>query len=1639
MSTFRPILLLQTELISRSGRFMRDCPLGLSRAQDKNGCPIHRSGPTSRSTLHIPMAYWERSKIVKGAIATSNFSTVLERGHTVSRKFASFALSLAMGMVVFGSIAIGQTLPLKGPGLGNLSYTDAELFSEISVIDWNTSTYTNGIPQKQYTIEGKTSPQKPYGTNVGIMLNGYFLTMFAPDSGQATGGFLLYDVSDPRNIKLVKTIYEPKTRTAEFREPHAFGVSKINGKDYVAVPSIKGVEFWDFTDINDIKQVKKLELPGVNGGDYENVNWQMWWQAPYLYIASASRGLFIVDARDPANAKLADRGGKLNPIPIGSLGGFRIGPIFAMGNHMLLSSMETTAGFASLDISDPLNPVLIATKTTLPKYYATCFNGKKLYTSGRDATGKFAGYELTDVRTIKIENENTSVAEGLYCASQDNNLIIGAQRRIIKYDVSDPARYVEIGRSAAAVETTTEHPDLGQVAMFGNLVFVGSDHGYNTAFRPHQKNPDTAKPAVIATSPVNGAQHQAVTSRIGFGLSDSILPETVNSTNFIVRPKGGTQILGTFSLQLGMINFSPNEPLKLSTEYEVVLKANGLKDFAGNGIAHDYILNFKTGDEAAPTSYVNRWPLIDSLIDIASSNDGIASGADKYAENGLDMRGRTGGVPLEDDTVAEILGSTATVSFRIKTSQFGSNSQWAAPGIFGRDQVNGTSDVFWGWIDASGYLNLSVGNRTTTNPGTRSSTAINDGQWHEVAMTRNAETGVQTMHVDGIKTTSNSTVGVLGIANKLQRLGQIEGSPVAFDGILSDVRVYPRVLSDTEIRTVFNSEQTVLAPQSTNKPVSLTPADLGLSGSQYIWNFGDGSNPIITSSSNPTATYTYPLPGNYTISVTAVAPDGSETTQAFIQSVSNPRTVVPPIHTSNIIGSGNFVYALNPDSGTVTQIDASTQKKTWEIKVGIEPKTLAFDQNGNIWTTVQGEDKLVRINPMTKELVSFPLDYGSAPYGVVFTRDGNGLVTLAGKSILAVFNPFTGDLLTQIALPGGDVRGIAVSGDSKFAYLTRFRSKMTQAEVYKVDLNTRIVSTIPLYVDTKTRRSEAAAPGVANYLNQIVISPDGMRAILPSKKDNIVDGRFRNNIDLRPDTTVRSILSQLDLLAGKEVFSEQIDFNNRAPARAAVFAPSGNYIFVAQMESNSVEIVDPYKGAVIGSVDGVGNTPHGLYLDDKNNRLYVNSFLDRAVTVHDVSKVLSGIDFLTPAPTLIPTVLTEPLAANMLAGKKVFYNAADPRMSNEGYISCASCHVDGDSDNMVWDFTQRGEGLRRTISLQGHGLSTSTGGKLHWTANFDELQDFEKDIRDEFGGVGFLSPADYQSTIDPLGNKKAGLSQELDNVASYIASLKTIPRSPHRNAQGCLTAAAISGKAIFDKKQCSTCHVDAIQGDGSRHDVGTIQLSSGTGSGNPLSGSGFDTPSLYGLWQSSPLFHNGQADSLSDVFLKALLPSVTKEAEATDNTLSNGAQIASCASCSGGKIVKWIGGANSGALMFNAVSVPKSGAYNITISYINGDTSRSAQISVNGDDPIAMSFPKTGSWGGAVGTKSISLRLVSGANTIRISNPTSTAPDIDKIVVTSGPNVSPQHGGSVDSTETANLVAYIQSIDGAASCAATLR
>jgi cytochrome c peroxidase len=271
-----------------------------------------------------------------------------------------------------------------------------------------------------------------------------------------------------------------------------------------------------------------------------------------------------------------------------------------------------------------------------------------------------------------------------------------------------------------------------------------------------------------------------------------------------------------------------------------------------------------------------------------------------------------------------------------------------------------------------------------------------------------------------------------------------------------------------------------------------------------------------------------------------------------------------------------------------------------------------------------------------------------------------------------------------------------------------------------------------------------------------------------------------------------------------------------------------------------------------------------MVLNGEATRLFVHNFMGRSVSVFDVRDLITARGNAAPLLAEVATIVAEKrLTPQGVVGKRIFYNAADPRMSRDKYMSCASCHLDGDQDGQVWDFTQVGEGFRNTISLLGKaGMGH---GRLHWTANFDEIQDFENDIRHFAGGTGFMSDEDFAATSDPLGPAKAGLSAELDALAAFLTSFDRVPDSPYRSPDGSLTATGVSGRMVFVDQGCAVCHAGTNFTDGRRSDVGTLQPHSGAGHGQPLPGVGFDTPTLRGVWATAPYLHDGSAATLREV------------------------------------------------------------------------------------------------------------------------------------------------------------------------------
>jgi large repetitive protein len=637
---------------------------------------------------------------------------------------------------------------------------------------------------------------------------------------------------------------------------------------------------------------------------------------------------------------------------------------------------------------------------------------------------------------------------------------------------------------------------------------------------------------------------------------------------------------------------------------------------------------------------------------------------------------------------------------------------------------------------------------------------------------------------------------------------------------------------------------------------------------EYRWDFGDGT-PRTEWLPESTVGYVYQGAGAFTVLVQV-----RHATQG-LASATKPLVVrlppAPPATASSPIlvhVARREVWVANPDHGGIGVLDADLFGLLAEIDSGEHPSSLALDPFGQVWVNSQGEDVIRRVDPVSRSITAeIDLGYGARPVALVFDAMGHGYVALAGPGQVQRFDPGLAELGPALEI-GPSVEAFAVSADASALYVSRLVSRGDSGTVWRIGLPAfDQTEPIALTLDTSSPDSGTAARGLPNYVAALALTEDGDNLWYGAKKDNLLRGLFREGQPLTFETTMRSLVGRIDAGSLDELAPRRMDLDDAGRVSALLLAPGSSHLFAAQETNNRVLVLDPWNRRELTQLP-VGRAPRGLAFDPVERRLFVQNFLSRSVSVFAVGDQLD--DGASPVESLgsFPSASWEPLDDEVLRGKRVFYNAADARMAQDGYFSCAACHLDGRNDGQVWDFTQLGEGLRNTTSLLGNaGMGR---GLLHWSGNFDEVQDFETPIRNLFGGFGFMDDADYfaDGRDHPLGPTKAGFSEDLDALAAFLTSLDRDDRSPYREPDGSLSAEGAAGRALFEQLACHRCHAGEAFTDspqGYRHDVGTLTAASGGRLDEELLA--LDTPSLRGLFASAPYLHDGSAESLEEVLL----------------------------------------------------------------------------------------------------------------------------------------------------------------------------
>ncbi|MCO6435859.1 MAG: LEPR-XLL domain-containing protein [Phycisphaerae bacterium] len=263
---------------------------------------------------------------------------------------------------------------------------------------------------------------------------------------------------------------------------------------------------------------------------------------------------------------------------------------------------------------------------------------------------------------------------------------------------------------------------------------------------------------------------------------------------------------------------------------------------------------------------------------------------------GLEFDGVDDYIHLNED-LSPTLGGTATVSAWIRTTQTGAPQSYYSPSIIGNEQSGGTNDIRWGFIDNQGRIGMGVGNDT----GARSAEAVNDGEWHHVAFTRNADTGEVAVYVDGeLSSTFAGTAGTF--QSPLFDIGRTvdynDAQPETsyFQGSLDEIRVYDRTLSAAEISQLAGMD--VPGAEVDQSPMADAGADQVVSEGDLVTLNGSGTDP-----ESQAITYQW------------IQTDGPSVTLSDA-SASNPTFTAP-----DGAGGSDVTFELHVSDGTNTSVD----------------------------------------------------------------------------------------------------------------------------------------------------------------------------------------------------------------------------------------------------------------------------------------------------------------------------------------------------------------------------------------------------------------------------------------------------------------------------------------------------------------------------------------------------------------------------------------------------------------------------------------------------------------------------------------------------------------------------------------------
>jgi len=513
---------------------------------------------------------------------------------------------------------------------------------------------------------------------------------------------------------------------------------------------------------------------------------------------------------------------------------------------------------------------------------------------------------------------------------------------------------------------------------------------------------------------------------------------------------------------------------------------------------------------------------------------------------------------------------------------------------------------------------------------------------------------------------------------------------------------------------------------------------------------------------------------------------------------------------------GKTLLIANRDSGTLSVVDTAKLRVESEVQVGRKVSGMAMAR-GSVVVTDEGSGEIVLLDARHGHFrESRRIKVGLTPVGVQISEDGSHafVACLWPRQLIFV------DLTSPSGFP---VTALDLPFAPRCLLLVPERFKLIVADAFGGNL---------AVVDVRQKKIDSRRKFPGHNIRGLALDRSAKHLLLTNQtlnaRGHTVAGDIRAGNVI--DNQVRK-LSLADLLDpwADVTRNERVyplgDVERGAGDPAEVAESYNGHVLVTLAGVNELAIGRPEE--VIWSRLPVGHRPTALVVDRGRRRAYVANTFSDSVSVIDLQahKVIAEVPLRSSPPKL----------TSEQRGETLFFDA---RLSLDGWYSCHSCHPDGHSNGRLNDnFTDGSFGTpKRALSL----LGVKETGPWAWDGR---MPDLESQVRNSL-----------KSTLQ-------GPQPRAEQVRDLTAYLRTLEAPPAvRKARGAMDSEILKrGRLVFTRQKCATCHTPPAFTSPKTYDVGVR---------DEAGGKNFNPPSLRGLSQAGPYFHDNRALTLGEVFTR---------------------------------------------------------------------------------------------------------------------------------------------------------------------------